>query len=77
MDYSKYVNHFDYKADRQAWGREEGRITALFEDDLAEAFGVTVHPKRLKLFAKAWDMGHSSGLHEVEHYYSELVELIV
>ena len=47
-----------------------------FQADLEKEFGVEDNPKKNKLYSIAWDMGHSSGLSEVYHYYSELVELI-
>ena len=29
-----------------------------------------------KVSGKAWQMGHSSGYHEVENYYSELIDMV-
>ncbi len=76
MDYSKYVNHVDYKADRMAWRAEEGHLVNLFESDLAAEYGVEANPKRHKLFGIAWEMGHHAGYSEVAGHYGELVELI-
>lgn len=40
------------------------------ENDLVE------HPKAGMLWSKAWEMGHSAGLSEVELYYNDLAELL-
>ena len=38
--------------------------------------GIEGNPKAHILWRKAWEMGHSAGLHEVEIIYADLVELI-
>lgn len=47
-----------------------------FEADCAEAFGMKNHPKRNKLWAKAWEHGHASGLGDVLNWYSDLSDLL-
>lgn len=47
-----------------------------FRNDLEEYFGVTTNPKKDILYWKAYQHGHSSGLHEIANVYSDLVELI-
>ena len=45
--------------------------------NLAHKYGFeTLTPKVIKCFDIAWDYGHSAGLHEVESYFDDLVELI-
>lgn len=34
------------------------------------------HPKRDKFYAKAWERGHSSGLHEVANSLVDLMDLM-
>jgi hypothetical protein len=38
--------------------------------------GLTGHPKADKLYALAWDMGHSAGYSEVEIYYDDMADLL-
>jgi hypothetical protein len=54
---------------------EHVRLQEEFRDDLIEKYGMTNHPKAIKLFNKSWDMGSSGGLEEVEYYFMDLVEL--
>jgi hypothetical protein len=63
-------------AERRAARLEEERKVADFRDQLERSYGVEKHPKRDLLWAKAWELGHSSGLEDVEFYYADLVELI-
>jgi hypothetical protein len=49
---------------------------AGFKMKLGIEYEVTDNKKFDECFRLAWDYGHSSGLHEVESYFSELVELI-
>lgn len=46
---------------------------------LREEAGTEVLPVEVddKLYAKAWEMGHSSGYHEVELMYCDLADLVV
>ena len=60
----------------RAYKAEEQRLHAEFRADLEAEHNVTKNPKRDLLFAKAWDMGHSSGFSEVANHYADLVELI-
>ena len=63
--------------------REEARCAeqikiAEFKVQLEKEHGVTnVDRKKLdRLFALAWEYGHSSGFREVENYYIDLVDLV-
>lgn len=59
-----------YEADMQ-------RRLDEFKADALEKAGLTGHPKADKVYHKAWEMGHSSGLHEVAHYLMDLAELVL
>jgi hypothetical protein len=77
VNLDKYKNNVDsIREGMKAWRVEEGRLIKLFEQDLAEEYGVADNPKRSKLFDTAWQLGHSNGLHDVACHYDELVELI-
>ena len=51
-------------------------LEAEFKSDLEAYHGMTDHPKRDLLYSKAWERGHSAGLHEVAVVYNDLVELV-
>ncbi len=51
-------------------------LEALFKTDLLAEYDVTNNPKADLCYAKAWDMGHANGLHEVAMYFEDLVGLI-
>lgn len=71
------AEHFaEIEAAQALYNKETARLNALFQADVFEDLGITDHPKRHKLWAKAYDMGHSAGMGEVYHYCCELVELI-
>lgn len=65
-----------YKESSGLYRKEEGRVIDLFENDCAEAEGVSDNPKRAALWGKAWEHGHSAGLSEVWIVYQDLAELI-
>lgn len=67
----------EYPALRAAYNADEARLLAQFKADLEAEYGVVGHPKADKLYALAWEHGHSAGLTEVVHYYEEFVELVV
>lgn len=74
---SQYANKEDYAAGMKAYHEETWRLEAQLKTDLEQEFGTAGNPKADKLWAKAWEMGHSSGYSEVANYYSDLYELIV
>ena len=47
-----------------------------FKKDLFDELGIANNPKREKLYAKAYQMGHAYGYSEIYGYASDLVELI-
>ena len=78
MDYSKYVNKLDYKADKKAYNLEDARLLALFWSDLFDSYTISLsHPKADKLKELSWSFGHAYGLQGVENYFSQFVELVV
>lgn len=60
----------------EAYNKDVARLEAEFKRDLEAAEGLENHPKRDLLYAKAFDLGHSAGYHEVANYYSDLAELL-
>lgn len=66
----------DYESARRAYNEDNGRLGTLFRVHLELEHGMTGHPKADKLFAKAEENGHSSGMSEVAVIYADLVELV-
>lgn len=65
-----------YKEGKQAWHNEEGRMNALFEADCAAAEGMENHPKRQRLWSKAWDEGHANGYNTILERYESFAEFL-
>lgn len=57
--------------------RVSAELYEKFKEDLFKDLGITNNPKKDLLFSKAWELGHSSGNHEVYGYAQSLVELIL
>ena len=55
---------------------EEAQLHERFMLDVFEALDIQDNPKRDKLFALAWERGHSGGMSEVWIIAQDLVELI-
>ncbi len=72
----KVLDEISYNAHLKHYNEENRRLQNEFRDDLIEKYGVKNHPKAIKIFNKAWDMGCSGGLQDVEYYFQDLVELI-
>jgi len=53
------------------------KINEDFQDALFEEYDVKNHPKREKMYSKAWERGHSSGYSQIESEFAEIVELMV
>lgn len=66
----------DKQAKRQAYQAAQAELHEQFKQDLFRENGVVGNPKAELCFQKAWEMGHASGVSEVENYFSDLVELI-
>ena len=58
-------------------GKQKAReLKYQFKGTLEREHNLVGHPKADLLFEKAWDLGHASGLQDVESYYADLAELI-
>ena len=67
----------DIKVARAAYRNDIRRLEReVFKADLADAYGVSNHPKADRVFELSWDRGHSVGLGDVLIEYDDLVELI-
>lgn len=66
-----------YKEARDAYYDSVKEGERRFREYLEEEYGTKDNLKKGTLYAKAWDLGHSCGFSEVEHYYADLVDLIL
>ena len=71
----KVLDEISYNAHRKHYSEELKRLQEEFRRDLIAEYKMTGHPKADKLFNKAWDMGCSNGLQDVEYYFQDLIEL--
>ena len=77
QDLAVYEAEYEaYRVARTAYGQETARMLGLLKADLETEYNMVDHPKAEKLWAMAWEMGHSSGLGDVAIYYSDLYELV-
>lgn len=70
---------FHFKAiqeEKDAYQEETIRVNALFKQDVFDDLGISDNPKRELLWSKAYERGHSAGMHEVYLIADDLVELI-
>lgn len=66
----------EYRSAKQAYKEDEARLIEQFKEDLYKDLGISDHPKRHKLFQKAWENDHSYGFEAVYNEALDLVELI-
>ena len=71
----KVLDENSYNAHMKHYQEENLRLQNEFRRDLIKKYNMSNHPKANKLFNKAWDMGCSNGLEEVEYCFCDLVEL--
>lgn len=66
-----------YDEKRKAYDEEDYRLEQEFKKNALEEVGLTNHPKADKIYAYAWQEGHSSGFSEVFNTLLELSELFL
>ncbi len=64
-DVKKYIAYYD----------DQNRLDAEFREDALKEVGLSKHPKKDKIFARAWQSGHANGYSEVYSHLSDLAEL--
>lgn len=75
LNWNKYKNPYDYNTQREQYRKDEGRIHQEFRDDALKAVGMFGHPKADKVYALAWENGHSAGFQEVFNHLIGLAGL--
>lgn len=66
-----------YREQQAVYHARSAALEAEFRHDLEVEYHMVGHAKADLLYGKAWQMGHSGGLHEVAVYYADLVELVL
>ena len=74
--YENKVPYSSQKEQRTRHREEEHRMNDLLRADLEQEHGVAGHAKADRLWALAWEHGHSSGYGEVITYYEDFVTLL-
>jgi len=80
--YADALDEYDaaMKMHRESLAAYHARSAALeaeFRLDLEAHYDMVGHVKADLLYGKAYQMGHSGGMHEVASYYADLVELVL
>lgn len=76
---ASYVSYLDRNKNPEgyaAWVKDGFDKQNKFKEDLFDELSITNNPKKDKLYAKAYQMGHAYGYSEVYNYACDLVELI-
>lgn len=71
-----YESKLDWKADHDAHRKDTYRLQNLFEEQALEAVGLKDSPNAKLIWSKAWEHGHSAGLHEVWIHVVEFAEFV-
>ena len=72
----EFVSKLDYKTNKVAYRADQRRLHDEFQKELEKECDVVGHPLASRVFALAWEHGHSSGLSEVANHYDDFVQLI-
>lgn len=75
--YEPYYNEkkAEFEIKRKEYVEEDKRLFNEFKRDALDYVGLLNHEKADRIFDKAWEKGHSGGLHEVFMNLEDLAEL--
>ncbi len=73
----KHRSDVDYVAKREAYKADVSRLNDEFKRDALAEAGLTDHPKADRIFAYAWQEGHSAGFHDVLSHLTDLADLFL
>lgn len=81
-DFAEKLETYDeemklHREQQAVYHARSAALEAAFRHDLEVEYHMVGNPKADLLYGKAWQMGHSGGLHEVANYYADLVELVL
>ena len=66
-----------YKEKLAKFNKRTRELEDQFKHDALDDVGLLGHPKADKIYNKAWEDGHASGLHEVYQELCDLAELFL
>lgn len=61
---------------KRAYANKSRELWTEFREALEKAYQMQNHPKKDRIWEKAWDDGHRGGYTEILNAYDELVELL-
>jgi len=67
----------EYRERIKVFNAETRRLEDQFKHDALDDVGLLNHPKADKIYSKAWEDGHSSGLYSVYQELCDLAELFL
>lgn len=62
---------------QQEYDNESSVLRAEFKTALEKEYELQNHPKKDKIWQKAWDDGHSGGWQSILNEYDEIVDLLI
>ena len=65
----------EYRVARKAWGQQISELEKEWKGWLGDQYASDINTSgRELIFSRAWEVGHSSGYHEVEMHYIDLAD---
>lgn len=65
-----------YRKAADAWRKADAEANGRFRQDVLREAGMEGHPKADKVYALAWEEGHSAGYSEIAIWVWKLAELV-
>ena len=59
------------------YNKEQSRLDELFKQDSLRESGLSDHPKKDKIYSRAWEDGHADGYYAVFYRLQDLAELFL
>ena len=66
-----------YLIQKRTYSDAQTMMLERFKTDVLKEYGLEGHPKADKVFAMAWEEGHSAGYSEVAMWVEQLAELVL
>lgn len=73
---SEYADKESWRNARNTWHDVQNLRVLEFSKDLFKYHGVEQDPANSLIYAKAWEDGHSSGLHEVASLFEDYLDFL-
>lgn len=73
--FEESLDETGYREAQRVYGEESIRLNGLFYDDAMDSVGLKNHPRAGKIYAYAYEKGHSAGLEEVYNTLLGMVDM--